>query len=70
MLPMPSYTYLRQMEEAAKRTPPSRRHDREVEDLLLEAEFGRHVTGDTASPSPRGFRRLTLGLRALLSQTA
>ena len=70
MLPMPSSTYLRLMEEAARRTPPSRRHDREVEDLLLEAEFARFAREPVATPEPRGLRRLTLRLRALVSQTA
>lgn len=69
MVPMPSYTYLRLMEEAARRTPPSRRHDREVEDLLLDAAFERHPDIESP-PGPRGVRRLTLWLRARVAQTA
>lgn len=70
MVPIPSSTYLRLMEEAARRTTPSRRHDREVEDLLLEAQFMRHADDQAGPPGTSVLRRLTLRLRALVSQTA
>lgn len=64
-MPSPSYSYLRLMEKAAERdrTP---RYEREIDDLQRELEFANRSAVAADSPTLRGFRRLRLGLRAIL----
>lgn len=66
MLSIPPYTHIKLIEEMANHNRSSR-YEREVEDLLREAEFARQEIVVIEQPEPRGgLRRLVLNMRAFL----
>lgn len=66
MLSIPPFSHIQLIEEMANNNRTSR-YEREVEDMLREAEFARQSIIVIEPPKPRrGLRQLVLDVRAFL----